>query len=246
MGRATKSATARRASARAWSLERYLEASRDGGNSLLLTLPLLLAYQTGQLFRSTPTRNAADAWIAEFLLRFGKAASFSVCLALVVAFVVVALRRRRPASPVGLLLPVVAESALYAAALAPAVRLLCGRRLAADGGGVASAFDAAVLALGAGFYEELVFRLGVLAGTFWICRRLLVVGPHGSIAVALATSSVAFSLFHHVGAGAEPFTLGAFVFRAAAGALLGVLFVLRGFGVACYTHALYNLMVRFG
>jgi hypothetical protein len=230
-----------------WSLSRYLDDSRDGGNALLLTLPLVLAYQVGLLFRRGAARNAADAWISDLLLKVGPFATLAVNLSLCAVFLLVALRRRRPASPVGLILPVLAESAIYAALLAPAVHALSGRRLSADGGGPgAAAFDAVVLAVGAGFYEELIFRLGALAGTYWICRRLLFIGPRGAVGVALAASSVAFSLFHHLGSGAEPFTAGAFLFRAAAGALLGVLFVLRGFGVVCYTHALYNLMVRFG
>jgi hypothetical protein len=54
-------------------------------------------------------------------------------------------------------------------------------------------------------------------------------------------AALAFSFFHHVGHGAPPLRRDVFVFRAAAGILLGFLFVVRGFGVAVYTHALYDV-----
>ena len=58
---------------------------------------------------------------------------------------------------------------------------------------------------------------------------------------ALVLSALVFSLFHHIGPGAEAFTQRIFVFRAMAGLVLGALFILRGFGVCVYAHALYDL-----
>ncbi len=227
-------------------LARYLSESREAGNALVLTLPLLLAYQAGLLFMRSGSVNSAHAMVESVLIRFGRGASLIVSLILCVLMVVVAVRKRKPATPVGLFLPVVAESTLYAAALAPAVYALAGRRLAADGGGSTDGFDAAVLGLGAAFYEEFLFRLVGVAGGYWLLRRIFVLGVRQAAVAALLISAFAFSMFHHLGHGSEPFTTGAFVFRFAAGSLLGLLFVFRGFGVACYTHALYNLMVTGG
>jgi hypothetical protein len=224
------------------ALVRYLAESREAGNALVLTLPLLLLYQAGLLFRQGTSVNAAHALVESILVQFGRGASLCVSLALCAVMVGVAIRKRRPATPIGLFLPVVAESAAYAAFLAPAVHALAGRRLSADGG-AGDGFDAAVLGIGAGFYEELVFRLVGVAGGYWILRRLVGLGERQAAVVALLVSAFAFSFFHHVGPGAEAFTTGAFVFRFAAGTLLGLLYVFRGFGVVCYTHALYNLMV---
>lgn len=242
---AKSSAKKRRASERWAALRRYADESRAERNALLLTVPILLAYQAGLLVRGPGAVNAAHAMVEDVLLRFGRPASVVVSLALTVVFVLVAARKRRPASPAGLFLPVVAESSVYAAALAPAVHALAGRRLAADSG-ARDAFDAAILALGAGFYEELIFRLVGVAGGYWVLRKLFRAGERSSAVAALVLSAVAFSAFHHVGPGAEAYTTSAFLFRFAAGNLLGLLFVFRGFGVACYTHAIYNLMVRFG
>jgi hypothetical protein len=65
-------------------------------------------------------------------------------------------------------------------------------------------------------------------------------------AILVICSSAAFSLFHHVGPGAEPFEIGRAVYRFVAGLLLGGLFVLRGLGVTAYTHAAYNVYLVLG
>jgi hypothetical protein len=52
-----------------------------------------------------------------------------------------------------------------------------------------------------------------------------------------------FSAFHYVGAYADPFSLQSFVFRALAGLFFSALFLLRGFGITAWTHALYDVMV---
>ena len=61
------------------------------------------------------------------------------------------------------------------------------------------------------------------------------------VVAAVLLSAVAFSWFHHVGPGAEPPELQIFTFRAVAGAALGALFVLRGFAVVVYAHAVYDV-----
>jgi membrane protease YdiL (CAAX protease family) len=61
------------------------------------------------------------------------------------------------------------------------------------------------------------------------------------VAVAIVLSAVVFSLFHHLGAGAPPFSRPQFVFRVFAGVVLGVLFAVRGFGVCVYAHAMYDV-----
>jgi hypothetical protein len=46
-----------------------------------------------------------------------------------------------------------------------------------------------------------------------------------------------------VGAYGDPFTAQAFTFRLVAGLFFSALFVLRGFGIAAWTHALYDVSV---
>lgn len=97
-----------------------------------------------------------------------------------------------------------------------------------------------IISAGAGLHEELVFRLGGVAGVarLWIGSQWR--APSLKLAWVLIGSSVLFSAIHHV---VEPFSMTAFIFRSVAGLLFGSLFLLRGFAVAAWTHALYDVWV---
>ena len=64
--------------------------------------------------------------------------------------------------------------------------------------------------------------------------------PSLRLVALVAGSSLLFSAAHHI---VEPFSLTAFVFRTVAGAMFAILFLFRGFAVAAWTHALYDLWV---
>ena len=59
----------------------------------------------------------------------------------------------------------------------------------------------------------------------------------------MVASSLIFAAVHHLGVAGEEFTLSAFVYRTLAGAYFGVVYQLRGFAVAAWTHCLYDLYV---
>jgi hypothetical protein len=97
-----------------------------------------------------------------------------------------------------------------------------------------------VMSAGAGLHEELVFRLCGLAGIgrLWLGGQWRL--PSLRLGMLLLGTAVLFSAVHHI---VEPFTVQAFVFRTFAGLLFGALFLLRGFAVAAWTHALYDIWV---
>jgi Type II CAAX prenyl endopeptidase Rce1-like len=228
--------------AAAWTLRRYAQESRSLGNSALLTAPVVLAYEVGLLILGDrAVRNAADALIDQGLTALGRTAALAINLLVLAAFLVYAFKSApRKATPFGLLAPVLLESALYASLLAPALMII-GRRMMAspEPSGVA---EGVVLALGAGFYEELVFRLAAVGGVLVALERGLRVTSGWATVAVLFAAGIGFSWFHHAGAGGERFEAPVFVMRAVAGILLGGLFLLRGFGVACYTHVIYDIL----
>jgi membrane protease YdiL (CAAX protease family) len=61
--------------------------------------------------------------------------------------------------------------------------------------------------------------------------------------LAFAISSLLFSAAHYHPFGSEDWEVWSFAYRAVAGVLFGILFVTRGFAVAAYTHALYDIHV---
>ena len=102
--------------------------------------------------------------------------------------------------------------------------------------------EALVISLGAGVHEELVFRLGIMAGGAALLRHL---GTPFAWAVGLAAacSAILFSLAHHMGAHGEPFHLDVFTYRLLAGSVFCVIFYYRSLAHAVYTHFLYDLYV---
>jgi membrane protease YdiL (CAAX protease family) len=99
-----------------------------------------------------------------------------------------------------------------------------------------------VMSIGAGLYEELVFRLLAVSGAYALLHRFFRMTPVGAAVLAILMASLLFSAYHHVGAGGEPWDAGIFAFRFLAGVILSWLFLLRGFAVVCWTHALYDVL----
>lgn len=101
--------------------------------------------------------------------------------------------------------------------------------------------DGIGMGIGAGVYEELVFRLLLISFVVMIGVDLLRLSRTWVTAVAIALSSLAFAAHHHYPFGMEPFNPTAFAFRAVAGAYLAIIFWYRGYGSAAGCHAAYNV-----
>ena len=107
--------------------------------------------------------------------------------------------------------------------------------------GVQNPIDVLVISAGAGFHEELIFRLGLMGGLAWLLSGIT--QKRRAWVIALAVSSVLFSLAHHIGPSGEAFTFAAFVYRTLAGVFFALVYQVRGFAVAAWTHALYDVYV---
>jgi membrane protease YdiL (CAAX protease family) len=107
------------------------------------------------------------------------------------------------------------------------------------------ALDKLVMAAGAGFHEEVVFRGVTFAGGAALLQRFGGLNRWAALAWAAIGSAMLFAAVHHLGPMADLFTWPRFTFRALAGMFLSGLFAWRGFAVAVYTHALYDMLVFF-
>jgi membrane protease YdiL (CAAX protease family) len=97
--------------------------------------------------------------------------------------------------------------------------------------------------LGAGIYEETLFRLLLFAG---LVRLFAWSKSHTSwFAVGLAAfaSALLFAGAHHIGPCGEPFNAYVLAFRTFAGLCFAWLFQVRGFGIAVGAHAGYDVLV---
>jgi hypothetical protein len=108
---------------------------------------------------------------------------------------------------------------------------------------VPSEFFALAQGIGAGVYEELVFRLALISIIVLIGADLLRQNRRIVVVVAVVLSALAFAAHHHAPIGGEPFSYARFAFRAMAGVYLAALFWYRGYGLAAGCHAAYNSLL---
>jgi membrane protease YdiL (CAAX protease family) len=240
----------------------YWFQSRQPLTSLVFITPILAVYEGGVLLLGhQAVRNGADVWLRGFLdlLDLGQYFLLPILTACILLGWHYTLRQpwrvRR-----GVLSGMVAESAVLAVCLRLILQLevvfwwgLGGPPSLGSAGAVGSqgagALAGLVGFLGAGVYEELLFRLILLSAAQWALRRAGATRQAGTVAAVLLTSLI-FSAAHYVGPSGEPvlwlhwtFWFGA-VFRFLAGVFFSVLLVWRGFGIAVGAHAGYDVLVR--
>ena len=217
---------------------------------LFAVLPLWLTY-IGLRATLTPNeRNGAEQLLLQQLQHLGDRAHLvtSVLFGILVTWSAATLMRYRvPWLRVAAV--IMLEGLVYGVLLGPiasamtssANRMLAAAPLADDilGGSLVANL---VGSIGAGVFEELVFRLGLMSLLVWLFMRAVRgFGLPGWVAgvFAVVVSALVFSWFHHFCG--EQYDRGRFVFRTMAGVLLGLLMWARGYGVCVYTHTVYNL-----
>ena len=236
----------------------YLDATRTATYGFIAALPLFVLYEVGVLLANRgpgQIRVGADVWLKTLLAALGGVgwAAVGVVVLLIGAAVVWRDRERRPPLVPKYFALLIAESFGYAVVLAFAVGgvvgLLFGAWLWPD---LALAQMARLglglqlaLSIGAGLYEELVFRVILVGGMFWGLQKVVPDRTRAYL-IAAVVGAVIFSAVHHIGAFGDPFTLRVFTFRFLFGLALNGVFLLRGFAVAAWTHALYDVLVVTG
>ena len=223
----------------------YFVWSRDPAVGLFAVLPLWLLYEVLRLSLSPAERNGAEVLLLQGIDQFGWRGLLILRAAFVVLVVFAAwslVKRNVPWLRVAAV--VVLEGTVYGLLLGPsAAALTSSTSRLLDCSPVAGELAANLVgSLGAGIFEELVFRLGLMGALVWLGLRAVRASsmPHWIAgAVAVLVSALVFAWFHHLCG--EPYDRTRFVFRTMAGILLGLLMWSRGYGVCVYTHALYDV-----
>jgi membrane protease YdiL (CAAX protease family) len=102
------------------------------------------------------------------------------------------------------------------------------------------------IAVGAGIFEEVLFRGLACAGLFHAMRHVVGADRWTSGLVAVVVSAFLFAAYHHCGSGGEPWNAVRFTYRFHAGLLLGGVFLGRGLGIAAFAHGFYDALVLLG
>lgn len=231
----------------------YLEHSQRPLMSLAFVLPMLLIYElaTG-LWGAYPVEGAPQPVVAFTLMRqffglFGATGKYLPALAVIGILAGCHLARRdRVQLRISYLFGMAAESLMLAmpiVAIGYAMDHFIPQRLLAAGVGPESSRNLIAICLGAGIYEELVFRLILMSVLSLMLRDAMGMGSKRSSLLVVAAAAVLFAGYHYLGS--EPFHLRTFTFRTLAGMYFGVLFISRGFGITAGSHAAYDLLYVF-
>jgi hypothetical protein len=218
--------------------------------SLVFLSPLLAFYVVGLMWVRPDLAATADVWLREGLRLLGVGGILAPTWLAVAVLLAWHLLRRDPwQMSWGLLGLMAAETALLVVPLLAAERffhcLSQGAALAvAPADGPPSWLEVAMTSIGAGVYEELLFRLLLVGGPIFILRHVLREdSAGGQVAVVLVVAGL-FAGAHHLSNPAG-FAWTVFLFRALAGVYLGFIFVYRGLGIAAGVHILFNLVIKF-
>jgi membrane protease YdiL (CAAX protease family) len=225
----------------------------------LFLLPLLALYEGGLLWlgerHPEALRNGADTWLHWGLETFGLSQLYWAPALVGLVFLLWSWGRRldRPADCLGLCIGMAIESIAFALGLWSLSKHLPGFL---KGFGIVLQLPAtqqaageqqellaqAVAFVGAGVYEEILFRLFLFGGLIWL-MRCTGLASRATIFLAAMCSAVLFAAAHYAGPYGEPYDRFSFLFRTVAGLYFTLIFQMRGFGIAVGTHACYDVLV---
>jgi membrane protease YdiL (CAAX protease family) len=229
----------------------YLQRSQLPLACLLFLLPFIVLYEAGtRRFAFDPARQTEQRIIAftlmqDFFNLFGATGKYMPPLAVVGILLSVHIARNDPwkAKPSTLCgmgiegaawgLPLLALGTLSARYMSHYLPLMPA--------GEADWRTLFVLSLGAGIYEEMVFRLVALTILHMLLIDLLRLPRKSAYLSMVLISSLAFAFYHYLGS--EQFGWRSLVFRTTAGVYFAGLFLARGFGVTAFSHACYDIYV---
>jgi len=228
----------------------YFEASRRPLEILFFLLPFiaLYEYELVRVLRSAEGLVTNGAHLA--ILRLFDAFGFdAVALSLPGVLLVAVLVGWHAAQRGPWIVDLGVVGRMYLESLALAVPLLVFAQIvvralplaAVDDFGSLSLGARVAVSIGAGLYEEFVFRLVLI----WLLMTLLAdfakLDRTVSRAIAVGLAALAFAIYHPIHAADGSLVAQRFVFYLGAGVYFGVLFTLRGFGIVVATHALYDI-----
>lgn len=243
--------------------DHYWTATRHPWACVLFVVPLLAIYEIGLHASGAGApddlRNGADVWLRAALAAVGIAPSYGAPCLLVFVLVLWGFLRHegRPSDKVGVWVGMAAESAAYSLLLLGLSQGLWHLLLRADdvlgqpshriallqvSAAPEPMWRQVITYLGAGIYEETLFRLILFAG---LVRLFSFTEMRTSYNVVLAAfaSALLFAGAHHLGPHGDPFNVYVLAFRTFAGLCFAWLYYVRGFGIAVGAHAAYDVLV---
>jgi hypothetical protein len=239
----------------------YWEASRAHRYSLLFALPLLVIYEALAALLASDrgvgdVRNGADVLLKSLFVAVAGSRGPTVFMVGVIGLSLWLVWRdfrshgRRLEAWVfgGMIVESILLSLVFGLVVGTLTAHLLGPlgALAIQAGGEMGSLSGLarlMLSIGAGLYEELLFRVVIVAAIANGARLAFGWQRTGAGIIATLLGALIFSTFHYLGPYGDDFALQSFTFRTIAGILFSALYLTRGFGITAWTHALYDVMV---
>jgi hypothetical protein len=238
----------------------YWRASRAPRYSLLFALPLLLAYQILAALEPVrpggSLRNGADAILETLFValagRWGPLVFMTCVIGAGLWLVAHDMRSHSGRLRTGVFALMLVEVTVLAAGFGVIVGGLASQVTSPPGPAAvigASQIESlgsatrVMLSLGAGIYEELLFRVVLVTALAWLAEGVFGWSPAFAGGWAVLVGAIVFSAVHYVGPYGDRLTVYSFIFRMIAGVFFSALYVLRGFGITAWTHALYDVFL---
>lgn len=228
----------------------YLQQTRGILYSYLISVPLLIAYEILIWISQPPdqaVRISVDLLFKSIFQSFGvNAISATLIVAAVIgAMILYTKKSELPHLKKIYFLSMILESAVYAVLVTVVIIGFLETILSMRVYNSVEALNKIqlfALSLGAGLYEELFFRV-ILVGGLAAILKYFNSKKGGAYVVAALIAAFIFSTVHYIGEFGDTFTLGSFLFRFLFGLALNLIYVTRGFGIAAWTHAIYDILV---
>jgi len=226
----------------------YLHHSRSALYSFVFTLPLFFIYEAGILFLSNDDiiiiRNGADFLLKNILESFGIFGLYSLGIVFFIGFLVsyIIYFRNNNNKDVRAeyLFIMMTESIFWSMLL---YFLLSKFMLVLMNPIGKTIIQQVTLAIGAGIYEEFLFRVILISGLSFFIGFIFLWDDILVKTSALILSAGIFSAFHFFGDYGDFFSIELFLIRFIAGIILGLLYYFRGFGITATSHSIYDLIV---
>jgi CAAX prenyl protease-like protein len=234
----------------------YWQVSRTPRYSLLFALPLLVFYQVLTVVLAhgeRSVRNGADVILQSLFTAVAGAWGpllFMICLMGAGLWLVARdMRAHRSRLRSGVFVAMLGESIALALIFGFVVGNVTSgvlgmlQTLAVPGGPEMDWWTRLMVSLGAGIYEELLFRVLLVGALAAVARALLAWRPLTAGVAATLAGAAIFSAFHYIGPYGDRWQLYSFAFRMVAGLFFSGLYLARGFGITAWTHALYDVLL---
>ena len=226
----------------------YFKDTKSPFYGFIFTIPLFLIYELGIILNSNESiismRNGADVLLRQILSFFGLNGIYWLGLVFFVAYLITfffhkSKMKQNEINNIYLFIMII-ESLCWAHLIYLFMSNIHILLMNPTGSII---LQKVTLAIGAGIYEEFLFRVMLILLLSQIIKFIFKWSLNFSRVVAMIISAGIFSSFHFLGEYGDYFSFNIFMIRFFAGIFLGMVYFSRGFGIVAWSHSIYDLIV---